>query len=260
MSDKHANSLHQQDADTYREYPWGYLPVWAPDDPDRAIRALTQDIRAVKRGGHISLLVGEAHPRIYNRPEFLKAICYAKKQGATIEAITGAVMLEPDDSREPNGLVSLYMDRKIDALYHRPARWGLGHFRVVEQESTKGYRYRYYREYPHAPVDGMLDRCCENLFDFDADTVNTKAEDALRTFEFWKRKSVQHDAALGAKKVLFATQEDLRALVSALEKKGLEFNFMTAEKIHKEAGKLVRTKPRKATPLAELVGMNHSEE
>lgn len=118
--------------------PWG-----AVEDP---VAALVADLRAVRSGGTIRILAGEASPFVYSDPGVIEAATYAKRElGATLRVSVGPVMaINGDDF---NGLLRLRREGILDSLTARATRGSMGHFRIVER--SEGYRY--HEELPHLP-------------------------------------------------------------------------------------------------------------
>jgi hypothetical protein len=119
--------------------PWG--PV---SDP---ITALVDDLKAVRSGGTIRILSGEASPFVYNHPAVIEAATYAKQQRAAKLRINVGPILVTDGSAF-NGVLQLSRTGILDSLTSRPARGHTSHFRIVDIENG----YRYYEESPHEPL------------------------------------------------------------------------------------------------------------
>jgi len=118
--------------------PWG--PVVDP------VAALVADLRAVRHGGTIRILAGEASPVVYSDPAVIEAATYAKRErGATLHANVGPVLVT--SGGPSHGLNQLKRQGVLDSLTARPTRGGVGHFRIVETDNG----YRYHEELPHPP-------------------------------------------------------------------------------------------------------------
>ena len=207
---------------TQRDHPLGYLPVKDP------IGALVEDFAHVGKGKAIVLVVGEASPYVYNSAKFMDAARKAKRDhGARISVMTGPIMLVPDEPGEPNGLVQLLSDKVLTGLYHRPSRFALEHFRIVETCGTP----RLYQEHSHPPLQDIRERSCVNFFDLPPAEIRTRANDAKRSFKFWKEQSTPHKLRSEHPGVLFATGSVLQALVQQAEEEDLAFNYLDAEEL-----------------------------
>lgn len=118
--------------------PWG--PV---EDP---VAALVADLRAVRHGGTIRILAGEASPVVYSDPAVIEAITSAKRErGATVRVSVGPVLVTAGGPS--HGLYKLSRQGVLDSLTARPTRGSIGHFRIVEADDG----YRYHEELPHPP-------------------------------------------------------------------------------------------------------------
>ena len=118
--------------------PWG--PVTDP------VAALVGDLRAVRRGGTIRILAGEASPFIYSDPAVIEAATFAKRERrATLHVSVGPFMTI--DGHDFNGLLRLRRDRVLESLTARQTRGSMGHFRIVETNDG----YCYHEELPHPP-------------------------------------------------------------------------------------------------------------
>jgi hypothetical protein len=118
--------------------PWG--PI---DDP---VEALVADLRAVRHGGTIRILAGEASPAVYSDPAVIEAATYAKRErGATLRVSVGPVLVTAGGPS--HGLNKLSRQGVIDSLTARPTRGSTGHYRIVETDDG----YRYHEELPHPP-------------------------------------------------------------------------------------------------------------
>lgn len=234
MSGKEADTVNQQaDARPY-VHPYGYQSI---EDP---IGALASDIAAVCQGGKIRLFVGEAHPEVYNSRAVEDAVLVAHGRGAKIEVITGPIMLEPEHEPGTNGLLHLLGKGKVKEVYHRTARFGVGHFRLVSIDDP-AYGFRYYQEYPHDPIQSISTRSCENLRGVAPGEFALRADEAVNTFKFWKDQSVRHSKAMKSADplVLFTTPTALTKLVTAAEEQDLDFDLLTAPEILKLARAVV---------------------
>jgi hypothetical protein len=207
-------------------HPFDQVPTrWPVRNPDAA---LLDDMLEVRKHGRIALYCGEAHPDIYNSQAFLGAAReLAKSKKAEITAITGPVMLVPEDERELNGLLLLAKDGTLSGLYHRRSRFTLGHFRVVET----GFTHRLYREHPHAPGEDVGTRWCDNMSRFTEESKQAQAEDALYRFDTWKSMSVPHADAKWQGLPLVTTPNRLEKIVTLVKSQGLDFNYLAPEEI-----------------------------
>ena len=218
-------SLSQADADQSADW----LPV------ERPLEAIVEDMRHVRDNGVIALYCGEAHPDVYGARTFIEtAHDMVEVRKARITAITGPVLLVPDDEHEQHGLLQLLKGGKLTGLYHRRARFATGHFRVVE---TDGY-FRYYREHTHLPVECVEDRTCENLLRLTPEEVHVQAKDALKSFHQWKSLAVRHDQARAENLPLISTPSKLKELVENLTERGIDFNYLGPHEIVQEASKV----------------------
>ena len=118
--------------------PWG--PVADP------VAALVADLRAVRQGGTIRILAGEASPFVYSDPAVIEAFTYARRErDASLRVSVGPVMTI--DGHDFNGLLRLRREGVLDSLTARQTRGSMGHFRIVETDDG----YRYHEELPHPP-------------------------------------------------------------------------------------------------------------
>ena len=118
--------------------PWG-----AVTDP---VAALVADLRAVRHGGTIRILAGEAGPFVYSDPAVIDAFTYAKRERrAALHVSVGPVMAVDVDNFKD--LLRLRGEGVLDSLTARVTRGGMGHFRIVETDDG----YRYHEEFPHLP-------------------------------------------------------------------------------------------------------------
>lgn len=228
--------MNEQDAGLYLASrgavgaPPARLPVEHPVDD------LVNDMLDVRTGGVIALYCGEAHPYVYNSQRFLDtAREVVEGQQAKIVAITGPVMLVPEDEQDHNGLVTLAKQGTLKGLYHRRARFTTGHFRVVET----GYVYKLYREESHAAGAGPVDRWCDDMSRFCDRSIQSQAEDALALFSEWKSMAVRHaDAKKGQELPLITTPSKLARIVEHAESMGLDFNYLEPREIMDVAAEL----------------------
>lgn len=193
-----------------------------------SIESVVKDMAAVRRGGIIALYCGEAHPDVYNSESFLiEAHKLTEEMDAKITAITGPVVLVPDDERAPNGLIQLMENRTLDGLYHRRARFTTGHFRVVETDGI----YKLYREETHAPGQDVETRWCDNIGRYSDESIQAQARDALYRFETWKSMAVPHALAKEQGLPLITTPKRLAKIVAHVRSKDLDFNYLEAAEI-----------------------------
>lgn len=185
------------------------------------VKALVDDIKAVKKGGIIRIFCAEGNPNFYNNREFLSAAKFAKHtQGASIHVITGPILLVDDNGN--NGLLHLEKKRIIDRLYHRSVRSDTAHFRVVETDNG----YRFYPELPHPPLDG--ERHVANIGSLSEPQVQLLAKEAVALFESWEegiKKSAKQDLPL------LMPESQLNALLNEAEKQNLVFEYLSPEKL-----------------------------
>lgn len=203
----------------------GRYPVKDPID------ALVKDLVAVRDGGQIGLFCGEADPFVYNSRPFLEAARDAREtRKARITAITGPLLLVPEDESAANGLIQLVRDKGLDGelnLYHRRVRFTLGHFRVVESDDV----HKLYREQAHLPGEGIETRRCDNMDEFSKESIRAQALDALARIETWKTMALPHVEARQHGLPLLATPSDLTKIMARVLELDLDFNYLEPAEI-----------------------------
>ena len=180
---------------------------WPVRDP---LRAMVDDIRAVRQGGTIRILCGEAHFAIYDSQELRDALWYARhERKATTIVVSGPILLVRDGDSARPALLDLLRDKLISALYHRPHRAAVSHFRVVDTDDVP----RYYAEGPHLPLLPVEQRTCANFDGLAPEYLSALAFRASESFEVWRDRSIEHHLAKKQRLPLLATEDDLARLV-----------------------------------------------
>jgi hypothetical protein len=221
MSERRRSTAHAKGEHQLSEHALVLGPELFP--VERPICAMAEDIRAVRQRGHIYILCGEAHPYVYNAPEIIEALRFAHDdRQATIVVLTGPMLLVPDGEAQHNGLITLFDDRKLTGLYHRPRRLPTSHFRVVETES---YR-RYYSECVHPPLLEMEKRACENFDRFDDEQVDALATKAVRELKYLKKQAVDHKTAAHQDLLLITTPTKLGLLMDRAWERDLPIEYL----------------------------------
>lgn len=196
-------------------------PEWLPvSDP---VGRLTNDLLAVRPGGAVFVLCGEAHPDVYNDDRVLETMRYiARTSGAEIQVSTGPLLLV--DQCGGNGLLQLAADGVIRRLYHRPNRGHVFHFRLVE---TVDGAYRFYREGVHAALQPLASRLALNTAARPRWELQARAEAARRLFESYAALDARLRAELRWYLPLRASVCQFEQVLAEVRARGLDFNYLS---------------------------------
>lgn len=185
-----------------------------------SVKALVDDIKAVKKGGIIRIFCAEGSPLFYNDPQFLEAAKFAKHtQRAIIRVITGPVLLVDENGK--NGLLHLKKKGIIDRLYHRPTRCWTAHFRVVETDEG----YRLCKEVPHPPLPNEAH--IANIHDHSQEELEPLTQVLISLFDSWEESL----AEISQEPPLRRTRSDLSAMLRKAEEQNLAFAYLNPEQL-----------------------------
>src|SRR5262245_58998133 len=203
---------------------------------NRPMAALIDDIRLVRPGGKIVIFCGEAHPDIYNKQKFLKAIRWARwEQEARIEVITGPILLVPEDRHETNGLLKLWDEETICKMYMRRARTSAAHFRVVETDLKTQEAYRLYLEAPHPPLLPQGQRHCQHFSRLHRADVHQRALHAMNLFEGLREQAVLMEKAKPGSQPMVTTPDRLKKILNQATDHDLIFDFLDEARLRENS-------------------------
>lgn len=200
-------------------------PEWVPVID--GVEALVEDLHEVRSNGTVRIFSGEANTVVYNDDRFLQAAeDIVTSRHAVIRAITGPIVNV--DEKGFNGLLDL--ERKSKAkVRHRVILGPMDHFRIVETDDG----YRYYAEYPHAPLTPTSERLSRNLdaaalLPWDAFYL---ADSARSVFDSWWDRLGKMEKTIPCAEYLpfTATSSDLLGLIRIAEQEGKSFSYLNPE-------------------------------
>jgi hypothetical protein len=180
----------------------------------RLVEAFQEDVANLREGGSIRIFGSELHPDFYNHPAIVGAIEDAfEKKDAHIRVISGPLIVSTDG--DENAIVRLAREKVIEQFLHRPTRWAMLHFRVVDTPDD----YRLHMEAPHPLAAQAHERLVADFSKLDHSAIQALA---MREVEFFDNLAAELDAQTNP--VLLLTEARTRELKDLVKERDLDWD------------------------------------